>query len=340
MGYSVSTPVGSQKMTVHTGRIVLGLICATLALGLTAGVARGDTQLQQGTPIAWDGYHSDCSGGEALVLDPGQVLWYFKLSGAQSDEGNLTATFAQLGQRATVGAMVNGTLHFMFVTNIPETLLGAQTGVDGERLDLSHVCAMQIAEPKPDPSQSPAPTATPAPEKTPKPTPKPTPKATPKPTPKPTATPKPTPQPTATSKPAPDPTTRPTRAPQPTDSPPPIEQEVPTPAATLDPTPSAAPTEGVLSPSPAATTEPTESPTPLLTAAPITAPAPSVTALAEPSDTPVPALFVPTSNEPPPSNGLDPLYIVVGAGLLVGLLTLLIALRGSLRRGPSARVLG
>ncbi len=286
------------------------LVAVCLSSALVATVL-GATPLQQATPIAWDAYQTNCNGPDARDLDPGQVLWHFVLSGPTNPSATLTTKFKNAGTvRVGVASSEGNNAHFLVVTGLPDTLLAAQTDVDGQRLDLSHVCGLPMPDgfptPSPQPTAKPTAKPTPTPAPTPKPTPKPSAKPTPTPTPKPqtapTAKPTPAPTPKATPKPTPAPTPKPT--PKPTPAPTPKPQTAPTAKPTPKPTPTATPNaarQPSADPTPAATGEPlgstsvpsssptpTSTPTRTLAPAPTSAPAatvePTAEATANPTD--------------------------------------------------------
>ncbi len=310
MGHLSATRRADRASLRAGARALLGLPAALVLLAASAVGALATSV--ENTPISWDQPPRVC-GDEAKDLEPDQVLWHFVLALPAEPAGTLSAQFQEAGNKTASGTLQGGDLHFVIVTGLPDTLLSAETDVNGDTLEVSHVCPMQMSEPYPEPS--PGPSAEPTPEPTASPTPEPTPKATPKPTPKPT--------------PEPDPTTEaePTVAPTPPD--------------TVGGTPEPAEPE-MVEPSPAATTDPTP---PADTPAPPPSPSPEPAAVADETTAPSEEEALPaaaTSNEaPPPSpptNGL--ILVVVVLGLIVGSVVGLLSIRRSLRRRPLTRVLG
>jgi protocatechuate 3,4-dioxygenase beta subunit len=91
----------------------------------------------------------DCEGPPPAE---GTVLWHFILNGAPSGETvTLTANFLDGGGNPVAPIMdegdeadASGTYHFEIITPDDYTLVTANTDVDGNNLNLSHVC---IGEP-------------------------------------------------------------------------------------------------------------------------------------------------------------------------------------------------
>ena len=200
----------------------------------------------------------------------------------------------------------------------------------------SYVRPTRTPVPTPTPTATPSPTPTPAATATPSPTPT----ATATPTPIPTATPTWTPVPTATPSPTPTATATATPSPAPV-----VAAEVALPTATATATPSPTPTwtpTATATPTPTATATATPSPTPTWTptATATPSPTPTATATATPSPTPAPAVAAVAASPTP-----TPVPVTLGdgnsgwtwlgliAGVLLGLLTLLITYRDRMRGG-------
>lgn len=80
---------------------------------------------------------------EALDLEPGSVLWHFILTNPDADSGHLTATFETAGEITVENGepLEANVLHFWITTPTDDKLLSAETtDVDGDILNLSHVC--------------------------------------------------------------------------------------------------------------------------------------------------------------------------------------------------------
>jgi hypothetical protein len=99
----------------------------------------------------------DCEGD---TTPSGSALWHFVLNGAPSGQTvTLTADFEDAEgnpvQMTDVGeeADASGTYHFFITTPDDYTLVDANTDVDGNQLNLSHVC---IGEPEVVIPESPA----------------------------------------------------------------------------------------------------------------------------------------------------------------------------------------
>jgi hypothetical protein len=135
----------------------LAALTSVAVLGLAAGTVLA-TDLHQTPPIAWNdsGFQGSGEDCDEVDLAPGDVLWHFVLVQTDADTGNLTATFEDAGVLMTASYKHSGgVLHFAIITG-HDTLLGASTDVDGDKLNLSHICAgpEQSATPTPTPSQS------------------------------------------------------------------------------------------------------------------------------------------------------------------------------------------
>jgi hypothetical protein len=117
---------------------------AALAVGaaLVAPAAVLATDLHQTPPITASSQTPACDGSEDLAA--GEVLWHFILTGAESTGAQITAEFKDFGVVGPQSAdKVSGNAtHFNIVTNtgLDEQLLSASTDIDGDLLNLSHVC--------------------------------------------------------------------------------------------------------------------------------------------------------------------------------------------------------
>ena len=105
------------------------------------------TTSQQGT--AWNdqefqGSAADCDG---LELGPGDVVWHFVLTSPDADSGHLTATFDKAGDKTVENADSPAAVLHFYVWTGHDTLLDAETtDVDGNLLNLSHICAGKEVE--------------------------------------------------------------------------------------------------------------------------------------------------------------------------------------------------
>ena len=129
------------------GWLAVGGLLGAALLAPSAALATDLHTSQQGT--AWNdqefqGSAADCKG---LELGPGDVVWHFVLTSPDADSGHLTATFDKAGDKTVENAdSPAATLHF-YVWTGHDTLLDAETtDVDGNLLNLSHICAGKEVE--------------------------------------------------------------------------------------------------------------------------------------------------------------------------------------------------
>ncbi len=129
------------------GWLAVGGLLGAALLAPSAALATDLHASQQGT--AWNdpqfqGSAEDCDG---LKLGPGDVVWHFVLTSPDADSGHLTATFDKAGAKTVAnGDSSAAVLHF-YVWTGHDTLLDAETtDVDGNLLNLSHICAGKEVE--------------------------------------------------------------------------------------------------------------------------------------------------------------------------------------------------
>lgn len=153
-------------------------------------------------PIDWDEVTQLCTGGPNgdIQVAPGEAAWVFVHTQVDGP-GVLTATFKNAGV-VQANSYVQGTIKYLVVTSVPDTLTAYSDNLAGGVLTLSHICVGAQPTPTPTPVPTPTPTVAPTPTPTVAPTPTPTvaptPTATPVPEVTPTPTVAPTPTPTAT----------------------------------------------------------------------------------------------------------------------------------------------
>jgi hypothetical protein len=145
---------GKMDCTKKLELLVVLLFALALAMPMSASVAFADTSLHQTPPIEWEGYEQKCESDQELALEPGEVLWHFVLTSSDCDpsnpSGDLTATFSNCSTSPITqppDKCTGGTLHWNIVTSQNCVLTGASTPVDGNRLNLSHVCPGEIDPP-------------------------------------------------------------------------------------------------------------------------------------------------------------------------------------------------
>jgi len=106
-------------------------------------MAAASTDLHQTPPLTWDNENTShtCTADELAQLQPGQVLWHFRLTQTADDSGTLSANFATAGPKSSSPGTANGpTIQWDIITG-HDTLLSASTDATGDLLNLSHICA-------------------------------------------------------------------------------------------------------------------------------------------------------------------------------------------------------
>ena len=129
------------------GWLAVGGLLGAALLAPSAALATDLHASQQGT--AWNdpqfqGSAEDCDG---LKLGPGDVVWHFVLTSPDADSGHLTATFDKAGDKTVANADSPAAVLHFYVWTGHDTLLDAETtDVDGNLLNLSHICAGKEVE--------------------------------------------------------------------------------------------------------------------------------------------------------------------------------------------------
>ena len=129
------------------GWLAVGGLLGAALLAPSAALATDLHASQQGT--AWNdpqfqGSAEDCDG---LKLGPGDVVWHFVLTSPDADSGHLTATFDKAGDKTVENADSPAAVLHFYVWTGHDTLLDAETtDVDGNNLNLSHICAGKEVE--------------------------------------------------------------------------------------------------------------------------------------------------------------------------------------------------
>ena len=129
------------------GWLAVGGLLGAALLAPSAALATDLHASQQGT--AWNdpqfqGSAEDCDG---LKLGPGDVVWHFVLTSPDADSGHLTATFDKAGDVTVENADSPAAVLHFYVWTGHDTLLDAETtDVDGDLLNLSHICAGKEVE--------------------------------------------------------------------------------------------------------------------------------------------------------------------------------------------------
>ena len=129
------------------GWLAVGGLLGAALLAPSAALATDLHASQQGT--AWNdqefqGSADDCDG---LELGPGDVVWHFVLTSPDADSGHLTATFDKAGDETVENADSPAAVLHFYVWTGHDTLLDAETtDVDGNLLNLSHICAGKEVE--------------------------------------------------------------------------------------------------------------------------------------------------------------------------------------------------
>ena len=129
------------------GWLAVGGLLGAALLAPSAALATDLHASQQGT--AWNdpqfqGSAEDCDG---LKLGPGDVVWHFVLTSPDADSGHLTATFDKAGDVTVENADSPAAVLHFYVWTGHDTLLDAETtDVDGNLLNLSHICAGKEVE--------------------------------------------------------------------------------------------------------------------------------------------------------------------------------------------------
>jgi hypothetical protein len=123
------------------GWLAVGGLLGAALLAPSAALATDLHASQQGT--AWNdpGFQGSAEECDGLKLGPGDVVWHFVLTSPTADSGHLTATFDKAGDVTVENAdSPAAALHF-YVWTGHDTLLDAETtDVDGNLLNLSHIC--------------------------------------------------------------------------------------------------------------------------------------------------------------------------------------------------------
>ena len=129
------------------GWLAVGGLLGAALLAPSAALATDLHDSQQGT--AWNdpqfqGSARQCDG---LELGPGDVVWHFVLTSPDADSGHLTATFDKAGAKTVENADSPADVLHFYVWTGHDTLLDAETtDVDGNLLNLSHICAGKEVE--------------------------------------------------------------------------------------------------------------------------------------------------------------------------------------------------
>ncbi len=137
LGHRKGTTLKNYRVMRTAGWLAVAGLLGAAIVGPTGALA---TDLHQTPPITASELPSSCDGSEGIT--PGQVYWHFVLIDAEDAGAKLTATFQHAGVFASVAAYkVSGNAtHFAVVTPTDDTLLAASTDIDGDKLNLSHVC--------------------------------------------------------------------------------------------------------------------------------------------------------------------------------------------------------
>jgi hypothetical protein len=116
--------------------MAMGLVLMVAAPAWANDLHQADQLPIASTTASFQGTTDECA---AANLQPGQVLWHFLHVGADLP-GTLTATFQNAGTQTATG-YDNGTNVGYDIITGPDTLLSASdTIVDGNLLNLSHIC--------------------------------------------------------------------------------------------------------------------------------------------------------------------------------------------------------
>ncbi len=129
------------------GWLAVGGLLGAALLVPSAALATDLHDSQQGT--SWNdpqfqGSARECDG---LKLGPGDVVWHFVLTSPEGDSGHLTATFEKAGDVTVENADSSAAVLHFYVWTGHDTLLDAETtDVDGNNLNLSHICSGKEVE--------------------------------------------------------------------------------------------------------------------------------------------------------------------------------------------------
>jgi hypothetical protein len=128
------------------GWLAVGGLLGAALLVPSVALATDLKDSQQGT--SWDdqGFQGSAEECKGLKLGPGDVVWHFVLTSPEADSGNLTATFDKAGDVTVANADSEAAVLHFYVWTGHDTLLDAETDVDGNNLVLSHICAGQEEE--------------------------------------------------------------------------------------------------------------------------------------------------------------------------------------------------
>jgi hypothetical protein len=123
------------------GWLAVGGLLGAALIAPSAAFATDLKDAQQGT--SWDdqGFQGSAEECRKFDLGPGDVVWHFVLTSPDADSGHLTATFDKAGDVTVENADSPAAVLHFYVWTGHDTLLDAETDVDGNNLVLSHICA-------------------------------------------------------------------------------------------------------------------------------------------------------------------------------------------------------
>jgi hypothetical protein len=137
------------------GWLAVGGLLGAALLAPSAALATDLHASQQGT--AWNdpGFQGSAEDCDGLKLGPGDVVWHFVLTDPDADSGHLKATFDKAGAITVENADSPAAVLHFYVWTGHDTLLDAETtDVDGNLLNLSHICAGKEEESESVPVES------------------------------------------------------------------------------------------------------------------------------------------------------------------------------------------
>ena len=129
------------------GWLAVGGLLGAALLAPSAALATDLHASQQGTAWNDQGFQGSAGDCDGLKLGPGDVVWHFVLTSPEGDSGHLTATFDKAGDVTVENADSPAAVLHFYVWTGHDTLLDAETtDVDGNLLNLSHICAGKEVE--------------------------------------------------------------------------------------------------------------------------------------------------------------------------------------------------
>jgi hypothetical protein len=129
------------------GWLAVGGLLGAALLAPSAALATDLHASQQGTAWNDQGFQGSAGDCDGLKLGPGDVVWHFVLTSPDADSGHLTATFDKAGDVTVENADSPAAVLHFYVWTGHDTLLDAETtDVDGNNLNLSHICAGKEVE--------------------------------------------------------------------------------------------------------------------------------------------------------------------------------------------------